>query len=296
MTMTVVPVQEEAGIGRRGLLWELLENRKFTIGATIFLALLLIALGGNVFVEASQRASGTFPSRQPPGGEFLLGTDSLGRSIAIQLTEAIPKSIQVGIIAATIGTLVGAIIGFASGYFGGWIDALLRILIDVFLSVPSLLFLILIASLVRGVTVPTMAIIIGIFAWPSPARQVRAQVLSLKERAFVQVARLSGMGGLEIIFRELMPHMLQWLGANFVNAFIAAVLAESGLSILGIGPQREMTLGMMIYWALSYSAIFQNLWWWWLTPILTLTSLFLSLYLVHIGLDEVSNPRLRSQM
>ncbi len=296
MTMTVVPVQEEAGIGRRGLLWELLENRKFTIGATVFLALLLIALGGNVFIEASQRASGAFPSRQPPGGEFLLGTDSLGRSIAIQLTEAIPKSIQVGIIAATIGTLVGAIIGFASGYFGGWVDALLRILIDVFLSVPSLLFLILIASLVRGVSVPAMALIIGIFAWPSPARQIRAQVLSLKERAFVQVARLSGMSGVEIIFRELMPHMLQWLGANFVNAFIAAVLAESGLSILGIGPQREMTLGMMIYWALSYSAIFQNLWWWWLTPVVTLIALFLSLYLVHIGLDEVSNPRLRSQV
>ena len=141
-----------------------------------------------------------------------------------------------------------------------------------------------------------MALIIGIFAWPSPARQVRAQVLSLKERAFVQVARLSGMSGLEIIFRELMPHMLQWLGANFVNAFIAAVLAESGLSILGLGPQREMTLGMMIYWALSYGAVFQNLWWWWLTPVLTLTALFLSLYLVHLGFDEVSNPRLRSQV
>jgi peptide/nickel transport system permease protein len=98
-------------------------------------------------------------------------------------------------------------------------------------------------------------------------------VLSLKERAFVQIARLSGMSGLEIIFCELMPHMLQWLGANFVNAFIAAVLAESGLSLLGLGPQREMTLGMMIYWALSYSAILQNLWWW-LTPILTLMCLF----------------------
>jgi peptide/nickel transport system permease protein len=140
-----------------------------------------------------------------------------------------------------------------------------------------------------------MALIIGAFAWPSPARQVRAQVLSLKERAFVQIARLSGMSGLEIIFRELMPHMLQWLGANFVNAFIAAILAESGLSILGLGPQRQMTLGMMIYWALSYGAVLQNLWWWWLTPVLTLICLFLALYLIHLGFDEVSNPRLRAQ-
>jgi peptide/nickel transport system permease protein len=209
--------------------------------------------------------------------------------------EAVPNSLQVGLIAAFLGTLVGAVIGFASGYFGGIVDAVLRILIDVFLSVPSLLFLILIASLLKGVSVQVMAIIIGLFAWAWPARQVRAQVLSMKERGFVQVARLSGMSGLEIIFRELMPHMLPWMGANFVNAFIAAILAESGLSILGLGPQREMTLGMMIYWALSYGAILQNLWWWWLTPVLTLIALFLALYLIHIGLDELSNPRLRQE-
>jgi peptide/nickel transport system permease protein len=103
------------------------------------------------------------------------------------------------------------------------------------------------------------------------------------------------MSGLEIIVRELLPQMLPWLGANFVNAFIVAILAEAGLSILGLGPQREMTLGMMIYWSLNYGAILQNLWWWWLTPVLTLMVLFLALYLVHLGLDEVSNPRLRTQ-
>jgi peptide/nickel transport system permease protein len=141
-----------------------------------------------------------------------------------------------------------------------------------------------------------MALIIGIFAWAWPARAVRSQALSLKERPFVQVANLSGMGDFEIIGRELLPHMMAWLGANFLNAFIAAILAESGLSILGLGPQQEMTLGMMIYWALSYSAIFLNLWWWWLTPVVTLMALFLSLYLIHLGLDEVGNPRLRTHV
>jgi peptide/nickel transport system permease protein len=288
--MAVVSIQE-----RRGYLQVLLHNSKFMIGSVIILTFVVLALVGNLVIEPEQRRAGSFPARLPPGAGTLLGTDSLGRSVAIQMTEAIPKSLQVGLIAATFGTLVGAVIGFVSGYFGGIVDALLRILIDVFLSVPSLLFLILIASLLRGVSVQTMALIIGAFAWASPARQVRAQVLSLKERPFVQVARLSDMSGLEIIFRELMPHMLPWLGANFVNAFLAAVLAESGLSILGLGPQREMTLGMMIYWALSYSAILQNLWWWWLTPVLALICLFFSLYLVHLGFDEVSNPRLRAQ-
>jgi peptide/nickel transport system permease protein len=271
----------------------LLRNQKFLIGTTVILVLVVAALIGGLVSPPGLRRAGSLPARLPPGPGGLLGTDSLGRSVALQMSEAVLKSLQVGLIAAFLGTFLGALIGFASGYFGGLIDALLRILIDVFLAVPSLLFLILIASLVKGVSVPAMALIIGAFAWASPARQVRAQVLSLKERAFVQMARLSGMSGLEIIFRELMPNMLQWLGANFVNAFLAAVLAESGLSLLGLGPQREMTLGMMIYWALSYGAILQNLWWWWLIPVLTLMCLFLSLYLVHLGLDEVSNPRLQ---
>ncbi|MCL4858321.1 MAG: ABC transporter permease [Caldilineaceae bacterium] len=294
--MTVAPMQEsvvEARPTGEGFVARLFRNPKFSVGAIIFLFLALVAIIGGLAIDPSQRLTGAFMPRQPPSAGLWLGSDSLGRSIFIQLLEAIPKSMQVGLIAATLGTLLGALIGFVGGYFGGVVDAVLRVLIDVFLSVPSLLFLILIASLVRGVNVQTMALIIGVFAWAWPARQVRAQVLSLKERGFVEVARMSGMGGLEIIGRELMPHMFQWLGANFVNAFIAAILAESGLSILGLGPQREMTLGMMIYWALSYGAILQNFWWWWMTPVLTLMLLFLALYLIHLGFDEVSNPRLR---
>jgi peptide/nickel transport system permease protein len=273
----------------------LLRNKKFLFGIIIILLLVVIAIISNALTDPTLRRTGSFLPKQPPATGAPLGTDGLGRSIAIQMSEAILKSLLVGLIAACLGTFLGALIGFASGYFGGIVDTLLRVLVDVFLSVPSLLFLILIASLVKGVRVQTMALIIGAFAWSWPARQVRAQVLSLKERAFVQVARLSGMSGLEIIFRELMPNMLQWLGANFVNAFLAAVLAEAGLSLLGLGPQREMTLGMMVYWALSYGAILQNLWWWWLSPVLALMFLFLSLYMVHLGFDEVSNPRLRSQ-
>lgn len=297
--MTAVPVEELAhpplAEEPRGFFTTLLGNRKFALGLVIFLALGGTALVGNLLVDPQSRSSGAFPAGLAPGAGAFLGTNSLGQSIAVQLTEAIPSSLLVGLLAATVGTLVGAFIGLVSGYFGGKVDAALRVLIDVFLSVPSLLFLILIASLVRGVSIPTMALIIGLFAWAWPARAVRSQILSLKERPFVQVALLSGMSQFDIIFRELLPHMLAWLGANFLNAFIAAILAESGLSILGLGPQRGMTLGMMIYWALSYSAVLQNLWWWWLTPVVALVVLFLALYLVHLGLDEVGNPRLRAQ-
>lgn len=296
--MVAVPVEDLIQppiIAPRGFARILIGNRKFTLGMVVFLGLTALALVGGLTVDPAERRTGAVPARQAPSAEALLGTTTLGQSVAIQWTQAVPNSIQVGLIAATIGTVIGAIIGLISGYFGGKVDAALRVLIDVFLSVPSLLFLILIASLLRGVSVPTIALIIGLFAWAWPARAVRSQALSLKERPFVRVARLSGMSDIEIVVRELLPHMLTWLGANFLNAFIAAILAESGLSILGLGPQNEMTLGMMIYWSvLSFGAIFQNLWWWWLTPVITLIILFLALYLVHLGLDEVGNPRLRS--
>lgn len=284
------PVAEPRNLGSI-----LLGSRTFVLGMTIFLVIGATALAGSLLVEPQARRTGAVPAREPPRSGALLGTNSLGQDVAIQMTEAVPNSMLVGLIAATFGTLIGALIGLVSGYLGGKVDAALRVLVDVFLAVPSLLFLILIASLLKGIDVPTMALIIGLFAWAWPARAVRSQILSLKERPFVQMALLSGVSGPEIIFRELLPHMLPWLGANFVNAFIAAILAESGLSILGLGPQRDMTLGMMIYWALSYSAILQNLWWWWLTPVLTLVALFVALYLVHLGLDEVSNSRLRTQ-
>jgi peptide/nickel transport system permease protein len=296
--MAVVPVEElveQPDLAGRGALAVLFSNRKFTVGTVIFVLIAATALIGGLLVDPAERRTGAFPAKQPPSAEAILGTTSLGQSVAIQWTEAVPNSIQVGLIGATLGTLIGAVVGLLSGYFGGKLDAVLRVLIDVFLSVPSLLFLILIASLIKGVSVTTMAVIIGLFAWAWPARAVRSQALSLKERAFVNVARLNGMSEVEIVGRELLPHMLTWLGANFLNAFIAAILAESGLSILGLGPQRESTLGTMIYWALNYGAIFQNMWWWWLTPVLTLIVLFMALYLVHLGLDETGNPRIRSQ-
>jgi peptide/nickel transport system permease protein len=285
------PVREARSVGI-----VLLGNRKFLIGAGIFLVLLVIAVVGSRVVGPLALRSGAFAPKQGAGhaGLLILGSTSLGQSILAQLFQAIPNSMLVGLLAATIGTSIGALLGLLSGYFGGKVDAALRVLIDVFLSVPSLLFLILIASLLRGVGVPALAIMIGMFAWAWPARAVRSQVLSLKERPFVQVGLLSGLSGLEIVWGELMPHLLPWLGANFVNAFVAAILAESGLSILGLGPQQDMTLGMMIYWSLNYGALLQNMWWWWATPVISLIVLFLALYMVHVGLDEVSNPRLRA--
>lgn len=284
-------------IERRSIFATLAENRKFVWGSVVFLAILFVALIGAQFVDAPMRRTGAYDPKLSPSLDspaLWLGTTTLGQSVSVQWTQAVPNSMLVGLIAATIGTSVGALVGLLGGYYGGRIDSVLRVIVDIFLSIPSLLFLILIASLLKGVSVVEMALIIGAFAWAWPARAVRSQTLSLKERPFVRVAKLSGMGNVEIVLRELLPHMLAWLGANFLNAFIAAILAESALSIIGLGPAREMTLGIMIYWALDFGAMIQQMWWWWLTPVVTLIVLFLSLFLVHLGLDEVGNPRLRT--
>ena len=275
----------------------LIGNRLNLVGLSLVVTFLVLSLVGETIAPHDPYGKGDIINAKlvGPSREHLLGTDELGRDVFSRILAGTRVSLQVAAVVLSISVVVGVLVGAVAGYFGGIVDAVLRVLIDVFLSVPSLLFLILIASLVRGVGVVEMALIIGIFAWSWPARAVRSQALSLKERPFVQVARLNGMGGTEIVGRELLPHLMAWLGANFLNAFIAAILAESGLSILGLGPQQEMTLGTMIYWSLSYSAIFLNLWWWWMTPVVTLMALFLSLYLVHLGLDEVGNPRLRTQ-
>ncbi|MBV8716049.1 MAG: ABC transporter permease [Chloroflexi bacterium] len=296
-----VPIQELAGVpapetvATRSAWQVLLHNPKFVLGLGFFLVLLAVCLIGGFLAGPIPLRSGSFPPKLGVGspGMAIAGTTTLGQSVLAQLFQAIPNSMLVGLVAAIIGTTLGALLGLLSGYFGGRVDGILRVLIDVFLSVPSLLFAVLVAALLKSVTVPVLAIVIGLFAWAWPSRAVRAQVLSLKERPFVQIALLSGLSGWEIVWGELLPYLLPWLGANFVNAFIAAILAESGLSILGLGPQQQMTLGQMIYWALTYGALLQNMWWWWAVPVLMLIGLFLALYMVHVGLDELSNPRLR---
>jgi peptide/nickel transport system permease protein len=298
VTVAEQPQAQPVLLERKSIISLLLDNPKFLWGSVVFLAIGLSAIIGGLFVDDSMRRTGAYLPKLAPSFDspaLWMGTTTLGQSVAVQWTQAVPNSMLVGLIAASIGTSVGAIIGLIGGYYGGRVDSVLRVLVDIFLSIPSLLFLILIASLLKGVSVTEMALIIGAFAWAWPARAVRSQTLSLKERPFVRVAKLSGMGHLEIIFRELLPHMLAWLGANFLNAFIAAILAESALSIIGLGPAREVTLGIMIYWALNFGAMIQNMWWWWLTPVVTLIVLFLALFLVHLGLDEVGNPRLRNQ-
>jgi peptide/nickel transport system permease protein len=207
-----------------------------------------------------------------------------------------PITLRIGLIAATIGMAIGTILGFSAGYFGGTVDAIVRGITDTILPIPALAVLVVIASvLTRALTPDMMALIVASLAWMSPTRTIRAQVLTMRERAYVEVARLCGLNGPEIVVRELLPNLLPYLGTSFVSAVGGSILAAIGLEALGLGPQNEPTMGMTIFWANYNGAIIRGMWWWWGPPIFVIVFLFVGLFLISAGLDEVANPRLRKR-
>jgi peptide/nickel transport system permease protein len=204
-----------------------------------------------------------------------------------------PLTLRIGFVAGAVGLGIGIVLGFMAGYFGGLVDTLIKGAADVLLTIPGLLFLVVLATSLRtAVTVDMMALVVASLAWMLPTRTIRAQVLSMRERGYVQVARFSGMSDLEIIAREMLPNLLPYLAASFVSAVGAAVLASVGLEALGLGPQNEPTLGMTIYWALYYTSLLRGIWWWWAPPMIMIVLIFVGLFLISMGLDRIANPRL----
>jgi peptide/nickel transport system permease protein len=269
-------------------------NRQLTVGLAIILAIVLFGTLGPLVVDVKGAQVGSAMPDQPPSMEYLLGTDSVGRQILPAIVAGTPLTLSIGLIAGTIGLGVGVVFGLIAGYFGGFWDHTLRGAADVFLTVPSLLVLVVIASTMRGaVDITTEALVVSALAWMSPTRTIRSQMLSMRERGYVHVSRFSGMGGLEVVFKEVMPNLLPYLAASFVGAVATAILASIGLEALGLGPQNEPTLGMTIYWALYYAAVVRGLFWWWAAPITMIVLIFVGLFLISAGLDEIANPRLR---
>lgn len=263
-------------------------------GLVIILIIVLVGPIGNLFVDTKGARVGSALPDLRPSQEYLLGTDTVGRELLAVIVAGTPLTLRIGLIAGGIGLGVGIILGFTAGYFGGTVDTLIKGAADVLLTVPGLLFLVVLATTIQGaVNVNMMALVVASLSWMWPTRTIRSQVLTLRERDFIMVARLSGMNGLEIIVRELMPNLLPYLAASFVTAVGSAILATIGLEALGLGPQNEPTLGMTIYWSLYYTSVLRGMWWWWGPPIVTIILIFVGLFLISMGLDQIANPKLR---
>lgn len=269
------------------------ENRLFTSGALLLLALYLFGVIGARLVDPQLADMGAAPLNQRPSAEHLLGTDGLGRDMFAVMVIGIPNTFKIGFLAGAVGVLIGATIGLFAGYYKGYADMLFSSFADVMLVIPTLAILITVSAYVRVVTVELMAVIVGLLSWPLPARLIRAQTLSLRERLFVEVARLSGQNDLEIIIFQILPNLIAYLAASFVGAVSGGILASVGLEVLGLGPQNIPTIGRTLYYAFNYSALFKGMWWWWAPPVVTLATIFTGLFQMSMSLDKYANPRLR---
>ncbi len=278
----------------RSVLLFLRRNGMLTAGLCVLLLMAVLWLIGYASVDVSKAAPLSGGPDMRPSSEYLLGTDSAGRQMLAVMVAGTPTTLQIGLIAGSLGLLVGTVLGFTAGFFGGWVDSVIRTLADVALTVPALAVLVVIASVItRTLSPEILALIIASLAWMWPTRTIRSQVLTMRERAYVEVARLSGLNNFEIIFKELMPNLLPYLAASFVGAVASAVLAAIGLEALGLGPQSEPTLGMTIYWARYYNALPRGMWWWWAPPVVIIITMFIGLFMVSAGLDQIANPRSR---
>ncbi|GAA4993930.1 ABC transporter permease [Actinopolymorpha pittospori] len=269
-------------------------NPALAVGLVILLFLAGLGLVGRLIVNVDDSAPASVTPNLAPSLTHPFGTDGQGRDLFAALVIGLPLTLQVGFVAGAIGLGVGAVVGFVSGYVGGVLDAIVRVAVDSLLTVPALLILVTIASSIKGfISVNVIALVIASLAWMGPARTIRAQVLTLRGRGYVDIARFSGVGTVGVICRELLPNLLGYLASSFVAAVSTAVLASVGLSALGLGPQNVPTVEMMLYWAIFYGALASGAWWWWVFPGGLVLLLFLGLYFVTSGLDEVANPRRR---
>ncbi|CAN5599524.1 hypothetical protein BH09CHL1_BH09CHL1_07170 [soil metagenome] len=269
-------------------------NPKLIVGLILLGSLLAIGFLGPYVVDTSEAAPMSVRPDQSPNRDVLLGSDTQGRALLSLLVKGIPLTLQVGFLAGGLGLLIGTILGFVSGYAGGVVDVIIRSAADIMLTVPSLLVLIVISSSIDGfVGMKIIALVVASLAWMWPTRTIRSQVLSMRNRPYVEMAKLNGMNTFQIIGRELIPNLLPFLAASFVGAIGSAVLAMIGIEALGLGPQSSPTLGMTIYWSIYSSALLRGLWWWWAVPVAAIVVLFVSLFLIASALDEIANPRLR---
>jgi peptide/nickel transport system permease protein len=270
-------------------------NKSLTYGLLLLIFLVAFTVIGMNTIDQQHAYALSVSSKQPPSAEYPLGTDFYGRDMLAVMIVGTWQTALIGIIAGGLGTLIGVILGFGAAYFGGVVDSAIQGISQILVPLPPLLIQIIIAGTLdkRDVTIYTMAFIVVILAWMGPTLVMRSQVLSMKERQYVSVAKLSGVGDLGIIFKEIFPNLLPFIVAQFVTQVFAAVYASFYLAVLGLGPLREPLLGNIIWAAMGQGAFFNGWWWWPIFPAIGLVLILGSLALINMGLDELSNPRVR---
>lgn len=278
---------------RRSMALMLGVNRRFLASMLMLLAVLGFGVLGPLIlgrVDPLQIVGGLYDT---PSAVAWLGTDNFGRDVFIQLMYGARTSLIIGLVAGAVATLIGVLIGTIASYRGGIVEEALMALTNVVITIPSIVILILLSIAFSSRSIVVMGVIIGVTGWPWTARAVRAQTSSLRTREHVDIARMSGAGTLSLIFEEIIPYMLSYIVMAFVLQLNIGILQEAALSMLGLGPNQVVSLGIMLQWALLWESVRTGAWWAFVPPTLLLTLIAFSLLLLQASIDELFNPRLR---
>jgi len=229
-----------------------------------------------------------------PSAAHWLGTDNVGRDLLAQLLEGAKVAFVVGLSAAFFSIVIGTLIGMVAGYTGGLVDAFLMRTADIIMVLPSLVILLILASLFGQFDIWIIVFIIAIMRWPAVSRVIRSQTLSLKHRPFIEASRVAGASHLRIIFRHIMPNVLPLAFLYMTFRVTAAILVEAALSFLGFGDPSQVSWGMMLQWVWKSGHMFQAPYWL-IPPGMCISLLTLAFYLLGRAMDEVLDPRLRKE-
>lgn len=270
----------------------LLKSHKFVIGALVLISIVSLAIA-YPFINTEDPSDLVAMAFEPPREGMILGTDNFGRDVFLQLAHGTRTSMYVGLLAGIVATSIGLILGLMSGYIGGIIDDVITTFTNMFIVIPSFIILILISVSLDVRSATLVALIIGFTTWPWTARAVRAQTSSLRNREHVNIAKISGYTTPRIIFSEILPYMASYVVMAFVLQIASAILAEAGISMLGLGPHDTISLGVLMQWALLYEAPATGAWWAFLPAALFIAAISFSLNYMNSGMDEIFNPKIR---
>lgn len=276
------------------------ESGKFRFGACLTLLLIILAILHRVIIvwqigDIDVLKVGAYGIFEKPSREHWLGTDRYGRDVFALVMTGLPVSLMVAFLAGAVSTILGAAIGFTAGYKGGKVDTVLRSITDVFIVIPTLPLLIILSRYTTNTSTAELALILSVFSWPFAARVIRTQVLSLRERPYVELSKMTNMKDREIIFGDIFPNMAPYVAIGFASASVGAALALVGLTVLGLGPSNQMDLGRLISDSLGWGVISLHLYWIFLAPVILLILLFVGLAWMSQGMEEYFNPRLRGR-
>jgi len=286
-----VTADEPTPTGRRKFVF--LRNSKAITGFAILLFFGILAIIGPAIAPYDPSATGP-DLLQPPSGAHWLGTTHLGQDVFSQILVGTRGVMVVGLVAGVLATLIGVLVGVTSGYIGGIGDEGLSMLANIFLVIPQLPLVIIIAGQLPAAGGLTVAGVIAITGRAWGARVLRAQTLSLRRRDFVEAARASGESTWRIITAEIMPNLTAIIAAGFVGTVVFAVLTQTTLAFIGITSVSEWNWGTILFWAQNNLALQRGAWWWFVPAGLCIALLGMGLTLINFGIDEFVNPRLRS--